>query len=319
MGVADSAVGAVVVRRRDPLLRRNQLVAWAFLSPWALGFVVFVLGPMLLSLVVSFTDYPILHPSQTRFVGLGNYSTAMHDHVLAHSLAVTLLFTVIAVPADLVVGLVLALIMNMRARAVSVFRTIFFLPIMISGTGGASVAVALLWAFVFQPRFGLLNAVLRFVHLPPQLWVASTAEVVPSLALMSLWGVGRSMLVYLAGLQGLPREVLLAAEVDGASSWRRFWQIVLPLLTPMVLFNLVLDLIGALQTFTQAYVITQGGPQNASLFYLIYLYQNAFTYLKMGYASALAWILFALTLALTLVIFRSARRWVFYAAAPPEQ
>lgn len=319
MVAADSASGVVAAGRRDPLRRRNQLVAWAFLSPWALGFVVFVLGPMLLSLVVSFTDYPILHPSQTRFVGLGNYATAVHDKVLAHSLAVTLLYTMIAVPADLVVGLVLALIMNMRARGVAVFRTIFFLPIMIGGTGGASVAVALLWAFVFQPRFGLLNAVLRFVHLPPQLWVASTAEVVPSLALMSLWGVGRSMLVYLAGLQGLPREVLLAAEVDGASSWRRFWQIILPLLTPMVLFNLVLDLIGSLQTFTQAYVITQGGPHNASLFYLIYLYQNAFTYLKMGYASALAWILFALTLAVTLVIFRSARRWVFYAAAPPEQ
>lgn len=304
-------------RRRDPLRRRNQLVAWAFLSPWAIGFVVFVLGPMLLSLVVSFTDYPILHPAQTRFVGLENYRTAWHDDVLAHSLAVTLLYTVLAVPADLAVGLVLALVMNMRARGVSVFRTIFFLPIMISGTGGASVAVALLWAFVFQPRLGLLNAMLRVVHLPPQLWIASTREVVPSLALMSLWGVGRSMLVYLAGLQGLSREVLLAAEVDGASSWRRFWQVVLPLLTPMILFNLVLDLVGSLQTFTQAYVITRGGPHDASLFYLLYLYENAFTYLKMGYASALAWILFALTLVLTLVIFRSARRWVFYAAAPP--
>lgn len=308
-----------MVGHRDPLRHRNQLVAWAFLSPWALGFVAFVLGPMVLSLVVSFTDYPILHPAQTHFVGLANYRTALADHVLAHSLAVTLLYTVIAVPADLVVGLVLALIMNMRVRGVGVFRTIFFLPIMIGGTGGASVAVALLWGIVFQPRFGLLNAILGVVGLPPQLWVASTREVVPSLALMSLWGVGRTMLVYLAGLQGLPRDVLLAAEVDGASPGRRFWQIVLPLLTPMVLFNLVLDLIGALQTFTQAYVITQGGPDNASLFYLIYLYQNAFTYLKMGYASALAWILFALTLVLTLVIFRSARRWVFYAAMPPEE
>jgi len=294
-------------------------VAWGFLSPWALGFVLFVLGPMVLSLVVSFTDYPILRPAQTRFVGLENYETAWNDDLLRHSLAVTLLYTAIAVPADLVVGLVLALIMNVRARGVAVFRTVFFLPIMISGTGGASVAVALLWAFVFQPRFGLLNAVLRFVNLPPQLWVASTKQVVPSLALMSLWSVGRSMLVYLAGLQALPGEVMLAAQVDGASSWRRFWQITLPLLTPMVLFNLILGLIGALQTFTQAYVITQGGPRDASLFYLIYLYRNAFTYLDMGYASAMAWILFALTLALTLLIFRTARKWVFYAAEPPER
>ena len=304
--------------RRSRLGRRNQLVAWAFLSPWAVGFLAFVLGPMLVSLAVSFTDYPILHPSATRYVGLGNYRTALHDHVLAHSLAVTILFTVLAVPADLAVGLILALVMNMKARGVAVFRTIFFLPIMIAGTGGGSVAVAVLWGFVFQPRLGLLNAVLRLVHLPPQLWVASTKEVVPSLALMSLWGVGRSMLVYLAGLQALPQEVLLAAQVDGAGPWRRFWQVVLPLLTPMVLFNLVLDLIGALQTFTQTYVITQGGPHNASLFYLIYLYQNAFTYLKMGYASALAWILFAFTLVVSLLIFRSARRWVFYGANAAE-
>ena len=295
------------------------MVAWGFLSPWALGFVMFVLGPMVLSLVVSFTDYPILRPSETRFVGLENYQAAWNDELLRHSLAVTLLYTAIAVPADLVVGLVLALILNMRARGVAVFRTIFFLPIMISGAGGASVAVALLWAFVFQPRFGLLNAVLGLVNLPPQLWVASTTQVIPSLALMSLWSVGRSMLVYLAGLQALPGEVMLAAQVDGASSWRRFWQITLPLLTPMVLFNLILGLIGAMQTFTQAYVITQGGPRDASLFYLIYLYRNAFTYLETGYASAMAWILFALTLLLTLVVFRTARKWVFYAAEPPER
>ncbi len=295
------------------------MVAWGFLSPWALGFVMFVLGPMVLSLVVSFTDYPILRPSETRFVGLENYQAAWNDELLRHSLAVTLLYTAIAVPADLVVGLVLALILNMRARGVAVFRTIFFLPIMISGAGGASVAVALLWAFVFQPRFGLLNAVLGLVNLPPQLWVASTTQVIPSLALMSLWSVGRSMLVYLAGLQALPGEVMLAAQVDGASSLRRFWQITLPLLTPMVLFNLILGLIGAMQTFTQAYVITQGGPRDASLFYLIYLYRNAFTYLETGYASAMAWILFALTLLLTLIIFRTARKWVFYAAEPPER
>lgn len=306
-------------RRSDPLRRRNQVVAVGFLSPWALGFVLFVLGPMVLSFGVSFTDYPILRPSETQFVGLENYRTAWHDQMLARAVGVTLLYTVLAVPADLVVGMVLALILNMKARGVSVFRTVFFLPIMIGGTGGTSVAVALLWAFVFQPRFGLLNAILGVFNLPPQLWVASTSQVVPSLALMSLWGVGRSMLVYLAGLQGLSREVLLAASVDGASSWRRFWRIVLPLLTPMILFNLILDVVGALQTFTQAYVITQGGPQNASRFYLIYLYENAFTFLKMGYASTLAWLLFAFTLVVTAVIFKSSRRWVFYASVPPER
>ncbi|MEO5680469.1 MAG: sugar ABC transporter permease [Acidimicrobiales bacterium] len=272
----------------------------------------FTAGPMVLSLVVSFTDYPVLHPADTRFVGLDNYRTALADHTLAHSAMVTLLYVALAVPADLVVGLLLALVLNVRARGVGVFRTVLFLPVMIAGSGGASVAVALLWLWLFQPRYGLLNYLLSLVHLPPQLWVYSTRLVVPSLALISLWGVGRSMLIYLAGLQGLPSDVLLAAELDGASAWRRFWRVTLPLLSPTIFFNLVLDLVFALQTFTQAYVVTQGGPGDSSLFYMLYLYRNAFSYFRMGYASALAWLLFAFTLALTAVLFRSARRWVFY-------
>ena len=270
---------------------------------------------MLLSLVVSFTDYPVLHPADTRFVGLDNYRTALHDPTLAHSVAVTLLYVALAVPADLVVGLILASILNVRARGVGLFRTVFFLPVMIAGTGGASVAVGLLWLWLFQPRYGLLNYLLSLAHLPPQLWIYSTRAVVPSLALISLWGVGRSMLIYLAGLQGLPPDVLWAAQVDGASGWRRFWRVTLPLLSPTIFFNLVLDLVFALQTFTQAYVVTQGGPGDASLFYMLYLYRNAFSYFRMGYASALAWLLFAFTLALTGLLFRSARSWVFYEGA----
>ncbi|MFN2607747.1 MAG: carbohydrate ABC transporter permease [Acidimicrobiales bacterium] len=300
---------------RAPGQRRERRAAWLFLSPWALGFAAFTAGPMLLSLVVSFTDYPVLHPVDTRFVGLANYRAALTDHTLAHSVTVTLLYVAIAVPADLVVGLVLALILNVRAKGVGVFRTVFFLPVMIAGSGGASVAVALLWLWLFQPRYGLLNYLLSLVHLPPQLWVYSTRLVVPSLALISLWGVGRSMLIYLAGLQGLPSDVLWAAQLDGASSWRRFWRVTLPLLSPTIFFNLVLDLVFALQTFTQAYVVTQGGPGDSSLFYMLYLYRNAFSYFRMGYASALAWLLFAFTLALTAVLFRTARSWVFYEGA----
>ena len=291
---------------------RESRVAWLFLSPWVLGFVVFTAGPMLVSFVVSFTDYPVLHPADTTWVGLANYGTAVHDPALAHSVAVTLLYVVLAVPADLVVGLILALILNARARGVAVFRTVFFLPVMIAGTGGASVAVALLWLWLFQPRYGLLNYLLSRVGLPPQLWIYSTRLVVPSLVLISLWGVGRSMLVYLAGLQGLPRDVLWAAQLDGASAWSRFWRVTLPLLSPVIFFNLILDIIGGLQTFTQAYVVTQGGPGDASLFYMLYLYRNAFSYFRMGYASALAWLLFAFTLAVTALLFRGARSWVFY-------
>ena len=295
--------------------RRESRAAYLFASPWALGFLAFTAGPLLLSLVASLTDYQVLQPDTTRWVGLDNYREAARDPVLLHSFRVTLLYAAMAVPADLVMGLLLALVLNVRARGVAFFRTVMFVPVMIAGTGGASVAVALLWLWLFQPRFGLLNHMLDKVGLPPQLWVYSPRMVVPSLALMSLWGVGRSMLVYLAALQGLPRDVLTAAQVDGASAWRRFWMVTLPLLSPAILFNLVLDLVGALQTFTQAYVVTQGGPGDSSLFYLLYLYRNAFSYFRMGYASAMAWILFAFTLVVTALVFRAARRWVFYEGA----
>jgi multiple sugar transport system permease protein len=292
--------------------RRERRAAYLSVSPWVLGFLAFTAGPLIMSLVVSFTDYNVLHPGATRWIGAANYTEAFRDPVLLHSFRITLLYVGLAVPADLIVGLILALVLNVRARGGGAFRTAMFLPVMIAGTGGASVAVALLWLWLFQPRFGLLNYLLSKVGVPPQLWVYSPRLVVPSLALMSLWGVGRSMLIYLAALQGLPRDVLAAAQVDGAGAWRRFWRVTIPLLTPAILFNLVLDLIGGFQTFTQAYIVTQGGPGNSSLFYMLYLYRNAFSYFRMGYASALAWLLFVFTLLVTILIFWSARRWVFY-------
>lgn len=295
---------------------RERVAAYAFLSPWVLGFAAFTAGPMLVSLVLSFTDYRVLDPGSTAWVGAQNYRRALDDPTLAHSLRVTLLYAALAVPTDLALGLTLALAVNVRARAMGVLRTAIFLPVMIAGAAGGSVAVALLWLWLFQPRFGLLNHLLSLVGLPPQLWVYSPRLVVPSLALMSLWGVGRSMLIYLAALQRLPTDVVWAAHLDGAGPWRRFARVTLPLISPALFFNLVLDLIYALQTFTQAYVVTDGGPGDASLFYMLYLYRNAFTYFDMGYASALAWLLFALTLVLTVAVFRSARSWVFYEGAP---
>lgn len=294
------------------LRSRERLTAYLCLAPWVLGFVAFIAGPMILSLVVSMTDYNLLTPGKTHWVGTANYQNALNDHVLGKSVMVTLLYALLVVPSDLVVGLVLALILNTRVRGIGAFRTAFFMPVMIAGGGGASVAIALLWLWIFQPRFGLLNFLLSIVHLPPQLWIYSENLVVPSLAMMSLWTVGRTMLIYLAGLQGLPAEVLWAAEVDGAGPWRRFTKVTLPLISATLLFNLVLDLIGALQTFNQAYLVTQGGPGNASLFYMLYLYRNAFSYFHMGYASALAWFLLIATLLLTAVVFRTARRWVYY-------
>lgn len=300
------------------LRARERAVAYICISPWILGFLAFTFGPMLLSLVISFTNYDILNPASTRWVGMDNYYAAVQDSTLAHSVAATIYYAALVIPGDLILGLLLAVALNVRLRGISLFRTVFSLPVMISGTGGASVAVALLWLWIFQPRFGLLNFLLSLVHLPPQLWVYSERLAVPSLALMAIWTVARSMIVYLAALQGLQGELLWAAELDGASGWRRFSRITLPLISPAILFNLVLDLIGALQTFTPAYLVTAGGPGDATLFYMLYLLRNAFSYFRMGYASALAWLLFGFTLLLTLAVFRGARRWVYYEGARPK-
>ena len=301
--------------RGDTRVARERRAAYACVSPWVVGFVAFTAAPMVLSLVASFTDYNLLHPETTHWIGANNYVEAFHDSTLRHSVFVTLYYLGLALPADLVVGLVLALILNSRLRGMGLFRTIFFLPVMIAGTGGASVAVALLWLWIFNPQFGLLNFVLSIAHIPGQLWIYSDRLVIPSLALMSLWSVGQTMLIFLAALRGIPADTLWAAELDGASAWRRFWRVTVPLISPAILFNLILDMIAGLQTFTQAFVITQGGPGDSSLFYMLYLYRNAFSYFRMGYASALAWLLFACTLLLTVLIFRAGRSWVFYQGA----
>jgi multiple sugar transport system permease protein len=206
-------------------------------------------------------------------------------------------------------------VLNARAWGVGRVRTVCLFPVLVAGTGGASVAVALLWLWVFNTRLGLLSLLLGMAHLPAQTWVFSDRALLPSLALMCLWTVGRSMLVYLAGLQGLPAEVLWSAQVDGASAWRCLRRVTLPLISPMLLFNLVLDVVQALQTFSQAYVVNQVAPSSPALSYLVYQYANAFTLHGMAYASVLAWILFAAMLGLTALILRSARRWAQYRGA----
>ena len=293
--------------------RREALAAYGFISPWVIGFVGLTLGPMLASLALSFTDYNLVTTAGTSFVGTGNYREALFDDPLViQSLRVTAYYATLAVALDLVVGLGLALLLNTGFRAIGAIRTIYYLPAAISG-----VAVSLLWLWIFQPSGGLANGFLGLVGLPGSDWVYSTTWVVPAFVLMSLWGVGRSAFIYLAILQRVPTNLYEAAAVDGAGSLRRLLRITLPLVTPAIFLNLVLGLIGNFQTFTQAFVISEGGPANASLFYTLYLYRNAFRYFRVGYASALAWILFALLLTLTLLVFRSARRWVYYEAGGP--
>jgi multiple sugar transport system permease protein len=212
------------------------------------------------------------------------------------------------VPLRLVFALAIAMLMNQKHRLTETYRVIYYLPSIISG-----VPLALLWSWILHPEFGILNLLLwQLFHVRGPRWLFDTRTALPSLILMSLWGVGGSMLIYLAGLQGIPSELQEAAEIDGANPWQRFRNITLPLITPVIFFNLVTGVIQAFQTFTQAFVMTGGGPKHATRFYLLHLYQYAFTFFRMGYASALAWVLFILILALTLLIFRFSSAWVFY-------
>lgn len=299
--------------RRQRASRREAIVAYGFISPWLIGFVGLTLGPMLASLILSFTDYNLVTTASTSFVGDDNYRRALLDDPLVlQSLRVTSYYATLAVALDLVVGLCLALLLNTGFRAIGAIRTIYYLPAAVSG-----VAVSLLWLWIFQPSGGLANGLLDLVGLPGINWVYSTTWVIPAFVLMSLWGVGRSAFIYLAILQRIPTNLYEAAAVDGAGPLRRLFRITVPLVTPAIFLNLVLGIIGNFQTFTQAFVISEGGPANASLFYTLYLYRNAFRYFRIGYASALAWILFALLLTLTLLVFRSSRRWVYYEAGGP--
>ena len=197
--------------------------------------------------------------------------------------------------------------MNVNVRGIALFRTIYYLPSIVP-----VVANALLFAWIFNSEFGLLNAVLRFFGLPKVLWLQDPATAMPALIIMTLWGIGGAMVIYLAGLQGMPQHLYEAAEIDGANYWHRFRHVTIPMMSPVIFFNLVLGLIGALQTFTQAYIITNGGPQNSTLFYALYLYRQAFTDFKMGYAAALAWVLFAIVLVLSMLVFRTLGRQVYY-------
>jgi multiple sugar transport system permease protein len=286
-------------------MRRN-LEGWAFASPWILGFVLFTAGPMLASAVMAFVKWDLLTPPS--FVGLENFRQALwRDPLVWHSLKVTTIYAAIAVPLNVVLGLGLALMLNSGIRGLRIYRTAYFLPSVLSG-----VAVALLWRWVFENQFGLANTLLSTFGLRGPNWLGDGSWALGSLIIMNLWSVGGGMIIYLAGLQGIPTEFYEAAEVDGANWWRRLWSITLPLVTPALFFQLVIGVIQALQVFTQPYIMTGGGPYNSTLFFVLYLYQNAFQYFQMGYASTLAWLLFLYILVLTVMIFRSGDFWVHY-------
>jgi len=293
------------------MARREALLFYLCISPWLLGFLLFTLGPVLASLAISFTRWDLLSPAVP--VGLRNYGRMLDDPLFWQSLNVTLRFTLLYVPTELVGGLLLALLMNQAGvRGIRGVRTIYYLPSVISG-----VAFVVVWMWLFHPEAGLINATLALFGVTGPRWLADPRTALYALWLMSLWGLGRTALIFLAGLKGVPRELYEAAAMDGAGRVQAFFAVTLPMLTPTIFFNLVLSIIATFQTFTSAFVATNGGPLDSTLFYVLYLYRMAFQNFAMGYAAALAWILFLIILGLTLLVVRSGQWWVYYEGEQP--
>jgi multiple sugar transport system permease protein len=289
---------------RSHRFKRN-LEGDLFASPWLIGFFVFTLGPFIAAFWISLHSWDILTPM--RFIGINNYKILLADPLFWKSLRVTLVYSFAGLPLQLGLALLLAVLVNGKHFVNYIYRAIFFLPAVSSG-----VATAILWRWMFNPEFGLINFGIRSVGLPPPPWLSSTDWALPAIILMSLWGVGSTMLIYLAGLQSIPEHLYESASIDGANLWTKFRFITLPMMSSTIFFTFIIGVIGSFQIFTQVYVLTSGGPDNSTLFYVLYMYQRSFQAFKMGYASALAWVLFLLILVITLIQFKLAGRWVYY-------
>jgi len=286
--------------------RREALAALFFITPWIIGFLAFQAGPILASLYFSLTNYSIM--GSYRFVGLRNFAIAFtQDRLFWKSLYNTLFYVGFWTSGCLTLGFVVAILLNRKMRAVGVYRTIYYLPMIVPWVGACIV-----WIWIFQPEYGLLNVFLRFLHLPQPLWLLSEEAAKPALVVMNWWAFGGMMIIFLAGLQGIPSSLYDAAKIDGAGPFACFWNITVPMMTPYIFFNLIIAIIRSFQVFVCAVIMTQGGPLNSTYFYMLHVYNNAFRYLRMGYASALSWLLLLIVLALTIVFLRSSRWWVHY-------
>lgn len=283
----------------------QRLAGAVFALPWIAGFAVFTGGPILFSIVISFCSYDILNPA--RYVGLANYHWLLSQDPLFWVSLKNTLFMVIGIPLGMAVSLGLALLLNIKIRGIGVWRTLFYLPSIVP-----AVAASILWIWILNPGNGLLNRFLGAFGISGGNWLQDPHLSKPAMILMGLWGAGSGMIVWLAGLQGINESYYEAAELDGASAWQKFWRITVPMLSPYIFFNLVMGLIGTFQIFSQAFIMTQGGPVNSTLFYAYHLFNNAFRYLHMGYASAMAWVLVVLVLGLTVFQMKVAKKWVHY-------
>jgi multiple sugar transport system permease protein len=284
---------------------RNLAKGLSFLSPWVVGFLVFSLVPIALLFYFSLTKFDLLQTP--RFIGAKNYLDLLHDNLFWKATGNTIYYTAMALPAGLLVSLGLALLLNVEIPGRAIWRTIIFMPSLVP-----VVASAMVWMWLLNPRLGLINGILDLLHVPRSPWLSDPRWAMPTLALMSLWGVGNAVVIYLAGLQDVPHELYEAAELDGASPLGRVWHVTIPMLSPVIFFNLVIAIIGSLQVFEIPYIMTNGGPVHATYFLSMYLYDNAFVYLHMGYAAAMAWIMLVFVLIMTGLAFLLSRRVVHY-------
>jgi multiple sugar transport system permease protein len=284
---------------------RENLEAYIFIGPWLIGLTALTAGPMVGSALLAFSEWNLLSPP--KLIGSANFGEMVVDDLFWKSLYNTAYYTLLAVPLQLAAALLAAMAVNVKLRLVNFYRTMLYLPSITP-----SVASALLWLWIFNPDFGIANAVLEAVGLPKSTWIYDPQMAKPSFILMSLWGIGPQMVIFLAGLQNVPDSLHEAAAMDGANALQRFRHVTLPMLSPVIFYSVIVGIIGSFQVFNAAFIMTQGGPGNATLFYVLYLYRKAWESLMMGYASALAWVLFLIVLILTLVQFRLANRWVYY-------
>lgn len=285
---------------------KQTLEGYLFISPWLVGLILFTVGPVVASFVLSFYKWRLISPPQ--FVGLDNYVTMFtEDPLFWQSLRVTLIYVAVAVPLQIAFALFLAILLNQKVRLIPLFRTLFYLPSVVSG-----VAVAVLWLWLYQPQFGLVNNFLWQLGIEGPAWLVSKRWALAAISGAGLWTVGGTMIIFLAGLKDIPQGLYEAAALDGAGEWAKFRHVTLPMLSPVIFFNLVLGTIVGFRTFELPLVMTEGGPVNATLFYVLYLYLSAFKFLKMGYAAALAWVMFIIIMIVTGIQLRLARHWVYY-------
>ena len=287
--------------------KSNRWIGWLFIMPWFIGFLWFDVLPLFLNTYLSFTDFSV-GAKMPNWIGLANYQEFFKgDHLIGVSLVNTLYYIGVHVPLLIIFAFSLALLLNANIRGRGAYRTLFYLPSLVP-----VVASSIIWIFMLRTRDGLINQVLGLVGIKAIPWLQRPEWSKPALILMSLWGFGGQMVIYLAGLQGISQELYEASEIDGANGLHKLLRITVPLMTPTIFFNLIMSIIGSFQVFAAAYIMTNGGPLKSTLFYMLHLYNNAFRYFKMGYASAMALILFLIILTLTLIVNRTSERWVFY-------